>query len=159
MRFHCVIISKAIILKMPRLRVRKGKAGCNGRDTMRFQRVIISPEGRILPESRRGARRDTFDRDTFGRNELRPSPGAPPRVLPGPVSAASGEAMKQKTTKQKRTRSRFLTMTCLSKSTFPSFAHQDSHSHHLPVKMYIPVRAMGLSAREPRNRQSKMRGC
>ena len=41
MRFHCVIISKAIILKMPRLRIRQGKTGRNGREEMRFHCVII----------------------------------------------------------------------------------------------------------------------
>ena len=47
MRFHCVIILKVIIVKMPRVRVRQGKPGRNGRDTMRFQRVIISLEIRV----------------------------------------------------------------------------------------------------------------
>ena len=56
MRFHCVIILKVIIVKMPRVRVRQGKPGRNGRDTMRFQRVIISLESRILLEIRVTAR-------------------------------------------------------------------------------------------------------
>ena len=56
MRFHCVIILKVIILKMPRVRVRQGKTGRNGRDVMRFQRVIISLESRILLEIRVTAR-------------------------------------------------------------------------------------------------------
>ena len=51
MRFHCVIISK-----MPRVRVRQGKTGRNGRDTMRFQRVIILLESHILLEIRVTAR-------------------------------------------------------------------------------------------------------
>ena len=33
-----------VAVKTPRLRVRQGKPGCNGRDEMRFHRVIISLE-------------------------------------------------------------------------------------------------------------------
>ena len=46
------------------------------RRKMRFHRVIISPEGRILSESRRGARRDGFAGQSgaqwSGRNEISP---------------------------------------------------------------------------------------
>ena len=55
MRFH-----RVIILTMPRLRVRQVKPRHNDRDVMRFYRVIILPEGRILPEIRRGAWHDGF---------------------------------------------------------------------------------------------------
>ena len=41
---------------MPSVRVRQGKPGRKGRDTMRFQRVIISLESRIVLESRVTAR-------------------------------------------------------------------------------------------------------
>ena len=34
-----------VAVKTPRLRVRQGKPGCNGRDEMRFHCVIISLEG------------------------------------------------------------------------------------------------------------------
>ena len=34
-----------VAVKTPRLRVRQGKLGCNGRDEMRFHGVIISLEG------------------------------------------------------------------------------------------------------------------
>ena len=133
-----------VAMKMPRLRVRQGKAGCNGRDVMRFQRVIILPEAVscLKAASRRdrfgdcrpprSARRDGFGdcrpprgarRNTFGRNELRPSLVFPPRVLPRFVLAASGAAMKQK-----RTRSQFLPITCPSRFTFPSLARQDVYS-------------------------------
>ena len=37
--------------------IQQVKPGRNGRDAMRFQRVIISSEGRILSETRRAARR------------------------------------------------------------------------------------------------------
>ena len=47
---------RIIILKMARLRIRWGKTGRNGRDVMRFQRVIISLESRIVLESRVTAR-------------------------------------------------------------------------------------------------------
>ena len=81
MRFHCVIISKAIILKMPRLRVRQVKPGRNDRNEMRFQRVIISIESRILLESRvapRGVMRSAIT------------------ALPRTVLAASGAARSRK---------------------------------------------------------------
>ena len=45
-----------VAVKKPRLRIRQGKTGCNGRDAMRFQRVIILLESHILPESRGAAR-------------------------------------------------------------------------------------------------------
>ena len=45
-----------VAVKMPRVRVRQGKPGCNGRDAMRFQRVIILLESHILPESRGASR-------------------------------------------------------------------------------------------------------
>ena len=48
-----------VAVKMPRLWVRQGKAGCNGRDVMRFHCVIISSEGCIVsclkPVALRGA--------------------------------------------------------------------------------------------------------
>ena len=127
MRIHCVIIfslESRIVLEAV---AAHGVAGSPGQAEAKW-----SGRNEILPRNnlgrRRGARRDTFGRDTFGRNELRPSPGSPPRALPGPVSAASGAAMKQKTVKQKRTRSRFLPITCPSRSTSPCLARQDLHS-------------------------------
>ena len=83
-----------VAVKKPRLRVRQGKTGYNGRDVMRFHRVIILPEAVscLKAASRRdgfedcgpprGARRDGFGncgppcgarRNTFDRNELRHS--------------------------------------------------------------------------------------
>ena len=67
-----------VAVEVPRLRVWLGKAGCNGRDVMRFYCVIIlfetvsclKPVARRVRQSRPSSRRDAF-----GRDELRPSPG------------------------------------------------------------------------------------
>ena len=64
----------------------QGKAGCNGRDVMRFHRVIISSEGCIVsclkPVARRVRQsRPSSRRDAFGRDELRPSPGLSRQTL------------------------------------------------------------------------------
>ena len=67
-----------VAVKKPNLRVWLGKAGCNGRDVMRFYCVIIlfetvsclKPVARRVRQSRPSSRRDAF-----GRDELRPSPG------------------------------------------------------------------------------------
>ena len=113
MRIHCVIIfslESRIVLEAGAAR---GVAGSAGQAEAKWSgHNEISARNNL--GRRRGARRDTF-----GRNELRHSPGSPPRALPGPVSAASGAAMKQKTVKQERTRSRFLPITCPSRFTFP----------------------------------------
>ena len=136
-----------VAVKKPRLRIRQGKTGCNGRDAMRFHCVIILLESHILPESRGAARgvtdseivalhaaRDVTDSEIV---DLHAARGVirstamncgtpwffPPRVLPRFVLAASGAAMKQK-----RTRSRFLPIICPSRFTFPSLARQDVYS-------------------------------
>ena len=46
-----------VAVKTPRLRVRQGKLGCNGRDEMRFHCVIISLEGAAARGALVGVRR------------------------------------------------------------------------------------------------------
>ena len=46
-----------VAVKTPRLRVRQGKPGCNGRDEMRFHYVIISLEGVAVRGALVGMRR------------------------------------------------------------------------------------------------------
>ena len=164
MRFHRVIILKAIILKMPRLRIRGAS-----RDEMRFQRVIILLEAVscLKAVAARGVMRPAI----LTLHAPRGVTGSAAMNC-GPFQACFGCIRRGDEAKDDEAEADtfpvldhdlpikiYNPVTCLSKSTFPSLAHQDSHSHHLPVKMYIPVRAMGLSAREPRNQRSEMRGC
>ena len=119
MRFHCVII-----LTMPRLRIRQVKPGCNGRDAMRFHRVIILFEtvSCLKPVARRGG---------FGNH-------GPPRGVVrsdamncGPPGVCLGSL--RRCENQKRTRFRFLPITCPSKSVFPKLPCPT-------LKICIPVR-------------------
>ena len=99
-----------VAVKMPRLRIRLGKAGCNGRDAMRFHRVIILFEtvSCLKPVARRGG----FGNRGPPRGVMRSDAMncGPPRVCLGNLKR--GE-------KQKRTRFRLLPITCLSRSAFP----------------------------------------
>ena len=153
-----------VAVKKPRLRVRQGKAGCNGRDVMRFHCVIILFEtvSCLKPVARRGgfgnrgppppSRRDGFGdcrppcgarRNTFDRNELRSSLSSPPRVLPRFVLAASGAAMKQK-----RTRSQFLPIICPSRFTFPCEARATGDMVH-PIKKHRGLPCPDFSTSPP----------
>ena len=92
------------------------------RRKMRFHRVII-----LKPVAPRGVMRLA----------IAALPGFPPRILLRLVSAASGTAMKQKTMKQKRAHSRFLPMTCQSRTTFPCEARaagDTAHAHQKSIE-------------------------
>ena len=99
-----------VAVKMPRLRIRQGKAGCNGRDVMRLHCVIILFEtvSCLKPVARRGG----FGNRGPPRGVMRSDAMncGPPRVCLGNLKR--GE-------KQKRTRFRLLSITRLSRSTFP----------------------------------------
>ena len=99
-----------VAVKMPRLRIRLGKAGCNGRGAMRFHRVIILFEtvSCLKPVARRGG----FGNRGPPRGVMRSDAMncGPPRVCLG--SRRRGE-------KQKRTRFRLLPITRLSRPAFP----------------------------------------
>ena len=119
-----------VAVKKPRLRVRQGKAGCTGRDAMRFHRVIILFEtvSCLKPVAARRVRqsRPSSRRDAFGRDELRPSPGLPRQP-------------------QARREAEEDTLSALS--------------HHLPLKIYIPVTSLSASqdlhSRARRGRRAK----
>ena len=101
-----------VAVKMPRLRVWLGKAGCNGRDAMRFHRVIILFEtvSCLKPVARRGG----FGNRGPPRGVMRSDAMncGPPRVYLG--SRRRGE-------KQKRTCFRLLPINYLSRSrNFPA---------------------------------------
>ena len=92
------------------MRVWLGKAGCNGRDVMRFHCVIILFEtvSCLKPVARRGGFGDRDPPRGVMRSDAMNC--GPPRVYLG--SLRRGE-------KQKRTRFRLLPLTCLSRSAFP----------------------------------------
>ena len=96
-----------VAVEVPRLRVWLGKAGCNGRDVMRFYCVIILFEtvSCLKPVARRGG----FGNRGPPRGVMRSDAMncGPPQVYLG--SLRRGE-------KQKRTRFRLLPITCLSRS-------------------------------------------
>ena len=99
-----------VAVKIPRLRVWLGKAGCNGRDAMRFHRVIILFEtvSCLKPVARRGG----FGNRGPPRGVMRPDAMncGPPRVCFG---------SRRRSEKKKRTRFRLLPITRLSRSAFP----------------------------------------